>query len=828
VEDGLMRERTPTLLIWAAALLLAATAIACGDDDDDGGPGAADTGQPDAVDDTGGGDDTVDEGTDDTGVDDTGGDDTGIDIAPDALDFVPNEIEPNDLVEEATSITLPATIRGVMGEPQLDSDGYLIPDVDFFSFTATAGTVVRVEVTASELSNYVNLFNDTDDDAEQIVRLLDDNTPGLTRQMYLPVDGTYLLAVEDLINVLYMNGQDVEPVGGDTYTYEISVTEESVAVTSSSGLPLTVEDGSLNPTNDVIIYALSPTEAGLFIADVDAVELESGLDPALVLMNGDQTVMLAQNDDQNFSTGLYDSYLVANVAAGDDLNLVLDFYSAGPDSFFDLTAEVADPGIEREPNDDSSTAWPLTIVESGGTAAPVAGTVGEPGAGPIYCFSDDECPDDATCLDDGTCDGVTEDIPDLDFYALGFLAEGDAVEVTVTPEGGSDTEPFVAVGFISAGIFGPQFVSVFFSQADATGAARIEATAVLDSEYFAVVGDVANLAPEDAGEDFVLDAVGGADYGYSVTAFEWDRTVNDISAVPASATYDLSQGGEVDWHSFELGSEQSGVLLITVEAADFVPQLYLFDPTPPESEPLVVGELIDTSRARFIRSAEGGDDFVMAVFNNGEWPEVAGAVSYDMDLALETPTEVLESDQTDDDFPDDEGTAYEVTETLTELLAEIDGTDGDNHDSDVFKFELAAGTVLVAETFSILDEDSPGDAEDADTVIILSSEDALPCVCPAETTCEVDTCIGDSCAGGEPCPEGFYCSFDDVCEAPAESGPIVDDDGAGVGYFSRIDHEVPDDEATATYYLTVEPYCGSSSCSGGLYGLRLLILVPAE
>ncbi|MGH7338926.1 MAG: PPC domain-containing protein, partial [Candidatus Rokuibacteriota bacterium] len=247
---------------------------------------------------------------------------------------VGTESEPNDSPATARAAALGA-----------DGSGEICPvtDWDYWSFTATAGAVVELDIDAaalgSPLNSVVGLF------ASDGVTLLasNDDSDGLdSRLQYrIPASGTYFAVVA---------GYD----GGPGYTYTIhfrTVTcdvvgsenepNDSPAVARSISLG---SDGSgeMCPVQDQDYWSFTATAGNTIELDVDASEFGSLLDPVIALLASDGVTVIAFNDDFD---GL-DSRLEYVVPASGTYYAVVRAYgdNGGPDQIYTIDLRTIPPG----------------------------------------------------------------------------------------------------------------------------------------------------------------------------------------------------------------------------------------------------------------------------------------------------------------------------------------------------------------------------------------------------------------------------------------------------------------------------------------------------
>ncbi|MFW5740728.1 MAG: hypothetical protein ACOC1F_10235 [Myxococcota bacterium] len=143
---------------------------------------------------------------------------------------VPESADPTgeasfDLPDAGNSITL----GGTVDTPEdRDGDGYVDPDYDYFTFSATAGTWLRIQATSEGAAHPAFVIvSDASDagGAPLYVRYaLNPGAIDVQREVYLPFDGDYRLIVSDYSHVsAELFGWLGLPVGGDDFTYHVGV-----------------------------------------------------------------------------------------------------------------------------------------------------------------------------------------------------------------------------------------------------------------------------------------------------------------------------------------------------------------------------------------------------------------------------------------------------------------------------------------------------------------------------------------------------------------------------------------------------------------------------
>ena len=755
---------------------------------------------------------------------------------------------------EPQAVEVPGSIHGCIGLPD---EYWGDPDQDFFTFDGSAGTVLRLTLDGfgEDLAPIVSVhYTGEDESGTSFYRQLDELTPNSTRQLFLPFDGTYTIQVNDLQNLIYLYYYEGEPVGGSAeYEYDLSWSLETISPPGEL-LPFEQDYDDLSAQNGIRIIDFTAFEAGVLVADLDAQGLAtpSELDAVLVLMSGDYSEVLASNEDSDADPDVNDPYLLHLIDENENVRLVVDFIVARSNNAHHLDVSIVDPTVEREPNDTNLTAWPLDIGADADSAIAVTGGFAEP--------VESEVPEEPG------------DIPDIDWYALGPLSEGDTVVLSVETPEGSEAQPAVVMGSISSDYFGSYFDGLWWGEPGPDGTARIEATAWTDGFYYAVAIDARNLKPSDAPDDWVLDGVGGENFGYVISAFTFERTTSDITLPFVSDGSQLSQPGEVDWFQFTSGETpgdddvapiQFLMLTLTMDGEDVEPLAYLFDRTQygddyePLETPALVGTIDGgTTDGVIFSEIPRGVDYGLAVWNLGAWP--TASLAYDLSVDLVELPEVPDPTVETDDFPDDTASATALVGPSTSYAGLLSGNGPDDADHDVFAVELSEGQVLVAYTLSpaglgarlyecgdgYLDYSEAcedGNTDDGDGC----SADCMTVEAEFTNRCGDGVIVGEdaeSCDAGDDNSDDPMAACSTECTTNATvdtkialTGPsideedgIVDDDG-GDGLFSRIVHMVPADGA-GTYYVDVFPFCSEGFedfepyCSEGSYQLHVAIL----
>jgi len=274
------------------------------------------------------------------------------------------ESEPNNTLAQANAITPNVTIRGALTPAG---------DVDFFSFQATAGQRVRIDIAAKTLTppsaadTVVALFDSSgrklaendDREAGQLDSLL---------EFTLPAAGRYAFSIRDFGNK-----------GGPNFTYEATVsltggaparvTESEPNNTLSQAQTVTPDVlivGRLDPAGDVDFFAFTASAGQRVTVDITARALTppSEADTVVTLLDSTGTP-LAENDD---AEGSLDSWLTVEIPRSGRYVVRIRNFSpkGGPtytyEALITLTgaAPPSGPATESEPNNTFAQANAIT------------------------------------------------------------------------------------------------------------------------------------------------------------------------------------------------------------------------------------------------------------------------------------------------------------------------------------------------------------------------------------------------------------------------------------------------------------------------------------
>jgi hypothetical protein len=496
-------------LTYVLVVFLAAGAFAgCGPDDENNGNN--DNNQTDT-----GVEADADAGTD-TETDTGDEEDTGTDADVSDFEGVTEE-EPNNEFAEGTAFSLGDNLAGNIAAGSGESS-----DLDYFTFTGTAGTVVEFGFTSTgagfEADGTNNALMFLTDEAGSISRVLA-AAEGDSRQAFIPADGNYALVVADERGL----GQEAIDNGGPDATYELFTSEVDLSTTDAElG---TAQSGDLND-GAVDGYAFTADSNGLYEAEVVAGRdpISSSLDSVLYIWDADASEVVKVNDDIDAQNQIFDSLARFQAESGTNYVAVVDAYSFTSDAAYEFTASKSNlddaPDARRE-------------LTTGETVSDVISNRGQ-------------------------------DDFDTDYFNV-TLQPGDTVRIAATATD-TDLQPHVAVLVNTA--FG-QFPVAIGQPVD--GAAAVEfahpASAEGPQTYAVNIDDARNI-PAD--ENDSPENVGGS-------AFTYDLETSDITWTSESKTLPLAESGSIGnvgntvFYEFDVTANTMLAFDVETSASDFEP-----------------------------------------------------------------------------------------------------------------------------------------------------------------------------------------------------------------------------------------------------------------
>jgi hypothetical protein len=237
------------------------------------------------------------------------------------------------------------TLGGTVDTPvDGDGDGYADPDYDRFTFTASAGTWLRIHATSEGAAHpaFAIISNDVGTNGAPLWARYAINPAAIEtqREIYIPRDGDYTIVVSDYSHVTAdVFGWMALPVGGDDFTYYMTIDNlGDPTPTPLSSVPASdkgsVAEGSLAfveltglQQHDVRVLRNLGNPSGKTNSDVFGALMLFGPDGALLRQN----VAYATGDDATI--------LFAATTAGDHLVVVDHLLTIGPNADYELSAE---------------------------------------------------------------------------------------------------------------------------------------------------------------------------------------------------------------------------------------------------------------------------------------------------------------------------------------------------------------------------------------------------------------------------------------------------------------------------------------------------------
>ncbi|MGM0556330.1 MAG: hypothetical protein ACQEVA_08110 [Myxococcota bacterium] len=492
-------------LSYVLVVFLAAGAfVGCGPDDENNGNN--DNNQTD----------TGVEADADAGTDTETETDTGTDADVSDFEGVTEE-EPNNEFAEGTAFSPGDSLAGNIAAGSGETS-----DLDYFTFTGTAGTVVEFGFASTgagfEADGTNNAVMFLTDEAGSISRVLA-AVEGDSRQAFIPADGNYALVVADERGL----GEEAIDNGGPDATYEVFTSETDLTTTD-----VDLGTAQSDDLNDGAVdgYAFTADSDGLYEAEVVAGRdpVGSSLDSVLYIWDADAGAVVKVNDDIDAQNQNFDSLARFQADSGTNYVAVVDAYSYTADAAYEFTVSESDL---------------------------------------------DDAPDARRDLSAG--DTVSDEISDrgqddfdTDYFNI-TLQPGDTVRIAATATD-ADLQPHVAVLVNTA--FG-QFPVAIGRPVD--GAAAVEfahpASAEDPQTYAVNIDDLRNV-PED--ENDTPENVGGSTFGYDLEA-------SDITWTTASATLPLSESGSIAdvgntaFYEFDVTADTMLAYDVETSATDFEP-----------------------------------------------------------------------------------------------------------------------------------------------------------------------------------------------------------------------------------------------------------------
>ncbi len=446
-----------------------------------------------------------------------------------------NEVRwPNDSyldAEENYDLDLPVRIDGSIG-PVEDSG-----DLDHYAIEIEEPTalLMHIEAEGEEFWPGAVLTGREDPNRNKRVQLIGpESGQNATREMFLPAPGQYIFAVSDVRNLI-SSSSDVG--GGEEYDYQVHVTQVPLPEAQQADVP---GSGTRQYDERLHVYRLDASQLDGVRIDANGIGVgeQSAHNPVVTVFDPDTERTLAYTLQQQVDEDNQTVSLTTALPEGLDEVYVIDdhFSQTGETSSkldFTEAAGTSEPETIQSPQDGRADdlAWLQPGVE-------IAGTIGPPRSS-----------------------GPTELNEDVDYY-LYSAKRGQTVEVTVTPEEGSQLRPELTLGWYRMQTSGGSFFTTFdghsVSQAAEAGQARsVEFMFTTRTE-----GEVAFQLRHgpNSGTDF---PVGGDKYGYEIELEVVEPDATEVAPIPGEASAPF-EAGEIGYYSID--PPDGEIVRLTTEA----------------------------------------------------------------------------------------------------------------------------------------------------------------------------------------------------------------------------------------------------------------------
>ncbi len=247
------------------------------------------------------------------------------------------ESEPNDVAGQADAAALGDTASGVVTPAG---------DADYWTFAATAGTWLDIDVDAAEVGSTLDPTLELLAPDGVTTLAFNDDFDGLDSRLryQIQADGQYYLVVRDFSNT-----------GGAGHTYVIHFATQAPCAAvgneaepnddaATAGVLAVGGDGTgvICPAGDLDWWAVAASVGATLEFDVDAAQFGSQLDPVLCLVASDGQTVITCNDDAD---GLDSRFEYSVPASGTLYPVIFDAFDGGGAGYtYTLHVRSVQPG----------------------------------------------------------------------------------------------------------------------------------------------------------------------------------------------------------------------------------------------------------------------------------------------------------------------------------------------------------------------------------------------------------------------------------------------------------------------------------------------------
>ena len=569
------------------------------------------------------------------------------------------EVEPNDYLEEAHTVVLPAAIVGVVAAPVDIEDpdfGFIeSADLDTFMFSGRAGSLYQVIVVAdpgSELIPVVTVYRDEGLLHRTVAGSFSEH---VLVEFFAPLTGNYNVLVTDARNI----SDPSLPTGGESgFGYNLYIAEKPVIpilATVGDRVSRTLEfPGALE------IFEIEVPASRLFTART----WSGTLAPRADLDTLPRIWSVTEGRELRYAASMVgadrsEARAWVNTQAGGRLWVVADYRMAFADNDlrYDLAISLSDPDREQENNHGYQEAFPLVIPQT------MQGTIGAPFYEEIM--------------------GAKMLVEDMDY----FFFEADAGSLLRFEFDNSSStallDPYLLMPITYRNRAGNR-LSTWYEGFDSSGQdAAVEMLVPSSGYHYAILRETHNI---DADEKS-----GSAAHTYTLATKAQVISATPIAALPYTATRGLAGGGRYDF--FSLSANPGELLTVRVtptSSNEFTPEIILYGDKGAYVFQNAAGDIetpgADNSEIVLRQFfAESHSDLLLAVREM----RGGGAPGFYYDLSVDSaPVGYLSETEENGEI----ATANAWSNTSQPILGHLDLLGGDTED--YFGFSVQAGDVL--------------------------------------------------------------------------------------------------------------------------------------